>query len=79
MAAKVPWFERRFNFDFPLGWYPDLIERLRGTPARLEEKLRTKPRRPDAARASHHLVGPGERRTLAGSSKRSTTGGSRSS
>jgi len=40
MAAKVPWFERRFNFDFPVGWYPDLIERLRGTPARLEEKLR---------------------------------------
>ncbi len=40
MAVKVPWFERRFHFDFPVGWYPDLIERLRGTPARLEEKLR---------------------------------------
>jgi hypothetical protein len=40
MAARVPWFERRFNFDFPVGWHPDLIEHLRGTPARLEERLR---------------------------------------
>lgn len=40
MAAKLPWFERAFNFNYPLGLFPDIIERLRGTPARVEEKLR---------------------------------------
>jgi uncharacterized damage-inducible protein DinB len=40
---KLPWFERRFSFDFPVETYPDLIERFRGTPARLEEKLRAIP------------------------------------
>lgn len=37
MAARVKWTERKFNFDFPAGLYPEMIERLRGTPARLEE------------------------------------------
>jgi uncharacterized damage-inducible protein DinB len=31
------WVERRFNFDFPPGLYPALVERITGTPARLEE------------------------------------------
>ena len=35
------WVERRFAFDFPAEIYPMLIERLRGTPARLEERLLT--------------------------------------
>jgi len=34
---RVKWTERRFNFDFPAGIYPEMIERVRGTPARLEE------------------------------------------
>ena len=34
---RVKWTERRFNFDFPAGVYPEMIERVRGTPARLEE------------------------------------------
>ena len=38
MAAKLPWFERKFDFNFPAEKYPDIIERLRGTPARVEEK-----------------------------------------
>ena len=34
---RIKWTERRFNFDFPAGIYPEMIERVRGTPARLEE------------------------------------------
>lgn len=37
--AKWPWFERKFNFDYPAGKFPDLMERLRGTPARVEERV----------------------------------------
>lgn len=40
VSARVPWFSRRFNFDFPVGYYADLIERLRGTPVRVEALLR---------------------------------------
>ena len=40
MPARWPWFERTWNFDRPVGVYPDVIERLRGTPARLEETVR---------------------------------------
>ncbi|HET7204994.1 MAG TPA: DinB family protein [Terriglobales bacterium] len=31
------WFERKFAFDFPVELYPNILARLRGTPARLEE------------------------------------------
>jgi uncharacterized damage-inducible protein DinB len=31
------WFERPFNFDLPVSLLPNLVERLRGTPARAEE------------------------------------------
>lgn len=34
------WFERKFEFTFPLGLHPNLCARLRGTPARLEEVIR---------------------------------------
>jgi len=38
--SQVPiWFERKFEFSFPLELYPNLLARLRGTPARLEETL----------------------------------------
>ena len=36
---RIKWTDRRFNFDFPAGIYPEMIERVRGTPARLEELL----------------------------------------
>lgn len=45
MAAKIPWIKRTFQFDFPVGVYPDIIERLRGTPARAEEWVRRVPAR----------------------------------
>ncbi len=38
--AKWTWVERKFVFDFPVTKWPDLLERVRGTPARLEERLR---------------------------------------
>jgi len=34
---RIKWTDRRFNFDFPAGIYPEIIERMRGTPARLED------------------------------------------
>jgi uncharacterized damage-inducible protein DinB len=39
--SQVPiWFERKFEFSFPVEMLPNLRARLRGTPARLEEALR---------------------------------------
>lgn len=37
--ALHPWFERQFAFDLPLWMAPNLIERLRGTAARVEERV----------------------------------------
>jgi len=39
-VRRVPWTQRVFRFDGPAGAYPELIERLRGTPARLEDRAR---------------------------------------
>jgi uncharacterized damage-inducible protein DinB len=36
---QVKWFERNFDFKAEQNIFPSLIERLSGTPARLEEKL----------------------------------------
>jgi len=33
------WFSRRFNFDLEPWAFPNIVERLRGTPARLEDRL----------------------------------------
>jgi uncharacterized damage-inducible protein DinB len=40
MTQIVPWFERKFEFSFPVEIFPDLCMRLRGTPPRLEELMR---------------------------------------
>jgi uncharacterized damage-inducible protein DinB len=37
MSEVSVWFERKFEFSFPVELYPNLLARLRGTPARLEE------------------------------------------
>jgi hypothetical protein len=37
--TKWLWIERAFRFDFPVTKWPDLLERVRGTPARLEERV----------------------------------------
>ncbi len=33
---RWPWTERKFTFDFPPSKLPDLLERIRGTPVRVE-------------------------------------------
>lgn len=41
---KQPWFERQFPVGLPVHLFPVLVERLRGTPARLEDRLGSVPR-----------------------------------
>lgn len=48
MPPRLAWSERIFNFDFPVAMAAQLIERLRGTPARVEEIVRPLP--PDLLR-----------------------------
>jgi uncharacterized damage-inducible protein DinB len=43
MPAAWPWFERKFEFNFPVERYQDIVERVRGTPARVEELVRSIP------------------------------------
>lgn len=42
--AKWPWAERTFTFDYPPAKLPELIERVCGTPARIEELVRGRDR-----------------------------------
>jgi uncharacterized damage-inducible protein DinB len=39
MIRRPNWFSRDFSFDCPLWTYPNIVERLRGTPARLEDRI----------------------------------------
>jgi uncharacterized damage-inducible protein DinB len=34
------WTDRHFQFDLPESFFPVIVERLRGTPARIEDKVR---------------------------------------
>lgn len=49
MIQQIPWFERKFDFNFPVGLFPVIVERLRGTLPRIkaivknEEELNKKP------------------------------------
>ena len=38
------WFERTFDRAVPIARFPSIVERLRGTPARLEERTRARSR-----------------------------------
>jgi len=40
MGAKLKWIDRRWTFDGPVEVFPDVLERLRGTPARIEDLVR---------------------------------------
>lgn len=40
---QTKWFERKFDFGFTQNIFPSIVERLRGTPARLEEKTKSLP------------------------------------
>ena len=39
MQNRMVWFDRKFEFNIPPEMFAIVIERLRGTPARLEEKV----------------------------------------
>lgn len=43
MVARTPWLDRKFQTGLPLSALPTLLERLRGTPCRVEERLRGLP------------------------------------
>jgi uncharacterized damage-inducible protein DinB len=38
---QIKWFERKFNFDTEQNIFPSIIERLSGTPLRLEDKCKS--------------------------------------
>ena len=44
MNQRIVWFERIFKLDLPLAMYSNVVERVRGTPARLEDRLSAMPR-----------------------------------
>ena len=39
MPQKLLWIERRFTFDLPISMFPNVLERLRGTPARVADRI----------------------------------------
>ncbi len=39
MIERRPWFERKFDFGLSLDLFPSVIERLRGTPGRMAERV----------------------------------------
>ena len=51
--GQVKWFDRSFDFATTQNIFPSILERLRGTPARLEEKFKTIPQ----ALLSHQVDG----------------------
>ena len=50
MIRRTKWVERKFDFGQPVGVFPCVAERLRGTSARLEEMTRDLPARVLTAR-----------------------------
>ncbi len=40
MIPQTNWLDRKFNFNFPVGFFPMIVERLLGTPSRVEEMTR---------------------------------------
>ena len=43
MQEMMKWLDRRFNYTPPPGEYPMIVERLRGTPVRAEDRVRHQP------------------------------------
>src|SRR5512143_644622 len=43
MIVQTNWMERKFDFPFPPGHFPCILERVRGTPARCREMLAAVP------------------------------------
>lgn len=43
MIQPTPWFERKFEFNYPIGYFPVIVERLRGTLPQLENLIENIP------------------------------------
>jgi uncharacterized damage-inducible protein DinB len=43
MIEQTPWFERKFDFNFPVGLFPVIVERLRGTAPHIEQIVNRTP------------------------------------
>ena len=43
MIAQTNWLDRQWEFNFPQGYFPAILERFRGTPARLEDLVKSFP------------------------------------
>ena len=43
MITQTPWIERKFEFNFPVGLFPVIIERLRGALLQLETMVKDLP------------------------------------
>ena len=43
MINQTPWIDRKFEFNFPVGLFPVIVERLRGTFLQLEAMLKNIP------------------------------------
>jgi uncharacterized damage-inducible protein DinB len=42
MIDQMPWFERKFELNFPIGLFPVIVERLRGTEPRIESIVKNR-------------------------------------
>jgi len=42
MIIQTPWFERKFEYNFPVGYFPIVVERLRGTLPRIESMIKNR-------------------------------------
>ncbi|MGA3093276.1 MAG: DinB family protein [Terriglobales bacterium] len=52
MVPQTAWLDRKFTFDLPIGTFPPLLERLRGTPVRAKELVAGLPEPMLAARVN---------------------------
>lgn len=43
MITQTPWIERKFEFNFPVGLFPIIVERLRGTLSQIEDLVKNIP------------------------------------
>jgi uncharacterized damage-inducible protein DinB len=43
MIPQTKWMDRKFVFEFPVGHFPMIVERLLGTPSRIEDMTRAIP------------------------------------
>ena len=62
IGARIKWVDRKFSFDFPKDYYPEIMGRLRGTPARIEDLIKdiaeeTLKRRPENSWSIQEHVG----------------------